>query len=515
MSQVKVRWIVALAALVGGCGSDQNVTVGTSAAKGSVGGVVLDAAPGLPPLAGASVTVIAGGSTFNATTDVNGTFAVSDVPAGSVVVKLSSMGRFDVYLTQVLDSSAGNFPVSNAALTVGPIAMVSNKGAFSVRVVDENGAAVAGEPVNLRGSASYLDLSNGGVVAKGSVEASATSGMDGTAALAGLPDWGSIGPILPDTILLNFPPKQLQGAAGYEFLGLTLQVAATAFTGVFSQTPTVVLAGPRSPLSVLSSSLDWLESFSSGPLGSQVPASGPITVAFNQAIDPASVRVQLLTEFGAAAQAMPMPTVTGNLLSIAFSQPLDAGTRYNLSLHANATYRDQSKELDVTAPFFVPQAQGTGVSITNASRQDPDNPNDYIVMFSEPVGIGYGSVGSVFCVVFYEANLDGDLNTSSPGEWSGGGLNTLRCDNTHPGFELRPDEPQLGVTIGSPITGFTTRWRIAVHPQSANCYNGYACSVSNSTVHLVFSRNVDPNAVFKRSDGTPLPDMTFTMPALN
>jgi hypothetical protein len=424
------------------------------------------------------------------------------------------MGHFDVYLTDVLDSSAGNFPVSNAALTVGPVAMVSNKGSFSVRVVDENGAPVMGEPVNVRAGATFLDLSGGAVTPRGAADATAMSGMDGTAALAGLPDWSAIGPILPDTMTLNFPPKQLSGATGYEFLGLTLSVSATQFTGVFTQTPTVVLAGPHTPLGVLSSNLDWLENGGTfGAVGSQVPASGPITIAFNQAIDPATVRADITTEFFGQYEAM--ATATGNLLSVGFSMPLAAGSRYNLILHVDSAYNDQAKELDVAAPFFVPQAQGTAVTVTNASRQDPANPNDFIVLFSEPVGVGFGSTAAVGCVVFYESNLDGDLNTISPGEWSGGGNNTLRCDLTHAGFSLRPDEPNFGVTAATPITGFTTRWRIAVHPTSANCYNGYACSVSGANVHLVFSRNVDPTAAVKRSDGTPLPDLTFQLPALN
>jgi hypothetical protein len=312
------------------------------------------------------------------------------------------------------------------------------------------------------------------------------------------------------------PPKLLSGAAGYEFLGLSLTFDATQISAGLGQVPTVVLAGPHTPLNVLSSSIDWLETGGAGPVGSQVPASGPITIAFNQAIDPSTVKTTLLTEFGADAGVTAAPTVTGNLLSVAFSKPLDAGSRYNLVLHAASSYRsDQPHEYDTTAPFFVAASQGTQVTITPASRQDPDNPADYIVMFSEPVGLGGGAASAVGCVVFYEANLDGDLNSTSPGEWSGGGNNTLKCDASHAGFYLRPDEPQFGVAAVSPVTGFTTRWRIAVHPTTANCYNAYVCSVANSTVHLVFSKNVDPGWVVKRADGGAVPDLTFQLPSLN
>jgi len=44
------------------------------------------------------------------------------------------------------------------------------------------------------------------------------------------------------------------------------------------------------------------------------------------------------------------------------------------------------------------------------------------------------------------------------------------------------------------------------------CYNGYQCTISGNPVHFVFSRQNDPNYIMKRSDGTPLPDLSFDLP---
>ena len=208
-----------------------------------------------------------------------------------------------------------------------------------------------------------------------------------------------------------------------------------------------------------------------------------------------------------------MFTVSGNLVNITFSKPLDPGNRYNLVFHADAAYNDQAKEFDVVAPLFVPQPQGTAVTISPASRLDMNN-GDYILVFSEPIGVGFGATAPIGCVVFYEADLDGNPNLTSPGEWNSGGNNTLKCDpafsQQYSGLFLRPDEPIIGVNQ-TPITGFTSQWRLSVKNV---CAPMYQCSTASRSVHLVFSRNPDPQAVVKRSNGAVVPDLTpFALPS--
>jgi hypothetical protein len=519
-------WFALAALAVVGCGGNggnngsSNVTVGQGPATGVVGGVVLEAAPGLPPLAGAMVSVIAGGQAFPGTTDMTGTFSVKEVPVGSLVVKISAADHFDVYLTTQLATNSGNFPVTNAVATVGPVALIGNKGTVAFRVVDENGAPAGGVPATGRTLTSYLDLSSGSPVARGVAEAAATSDQTGLVTLSGLPDFVALGPLVSDSLTVNLPPRKITGggATSYEFLGLTLPVTPTQWSPTLGQTPTVVLAGPRSPLNVISSSLDCFETAQSGacnagPLGSQVQPGGGVTIAFNQAVGKDSLHATLLNEFGSLASANAMWTVTDNLVNITFSKPLDPGNRYNLVFHADAAYADQSKEYDVTAPFFVPQPAGTAVTISPASRMD-QNMNDYIIVFSEPIGVGVGSTAPIPCVVYYEADLDGNPNVTSPGEWNSGGNATLTCESNftpaHAGLFLRPSEPFIGATT-TPLTGYTTQWRLSVRNV---CVGMYQCSTSNRSVHLVFSRNPDPGSVMKRSSGALVPDLPpFALPS--
>jgi hypothetical protein len=506
---VRMAQVALVAFAVGGCGNDANVTLGGSTAQGSVGGVVLDAAPGLPPLAGATISVVAGGQTFSAMTDMNGTFGINGVPSGSVVVKISAADHFDAFVTGTLASSAGNFPVANASLTIGPIAVVSNKGTMTLRLVDENGAPAKNVKATARIAGTWLDFSLGVSNARGGTVATGTSSMmDGTLVFSGVPDFASIGPILTDLVTVNIPPQKLAGADDYEFLGLTLNINATQYSPSLGQTPTIVLAGPRSGLSVLASNVDFFETGQAGPTGSQVTDS--VTIAFNQAVNAGSFRAQLLDENGAADAAMAMATPTGNLVNITFSKALAPGARYNLAVHADSNYGDQTHEYNQTAPFFVPQVQGTAVTVANASHMDPNGGNDYDLIFSEPVGVGGGRGDAIPCVVYYDTSLDGNAQVVSPGEWTSGGNNLLQCvpNDGHLGYYLRPAEP-----IG-PLSGFTTSWRIAVR-EGTSCTNAaqYLCNTSGVTVHLQFSRETDPSYVVKKSNGTPLPDITFTLPS--
>src|SRR5687767_14972252 len=75
--------LLAATALVASCGD--SVSVSNTSPRGSVGGIVVDAST-RAPLAGVSVTVIAGGEVFDpVVTGEDGTFRVPSVPFGNVL----------------------------------------------------------------------------------------------------------------------------------------------------------------------------------------------------------------------------------------------------------------------------------------------------------------------------------------------------------------------------------------------------------------------------------------------
>jgi hypothetical protein len=163
-----------------------------------------------------------------------------------------------------------------------------------------------------------------------------------------------------------------------------------------------------------------------------------------------------------------------------------------------------------------------------ATQTDTSDPNTsaFDVQFSEPIGVGFGSNGSISCVVFYEgANFDNNPASNYPGEWNMG--TGLTC----PGGSDPSRTPELDVTRiiplesqapNMPVTGFSSRWRINYdNKTNGGCMPGVSkgtmtapgpCSppVAWGTVHFVFSKQSGPTTI-KRADGTPVPDDSATL----
>src|SRR5205823_234979 len=130
-----------------------------------------------------------------------------------------------------------------------------------------------------------------------------------------------------------------------------------------------------------------------------VPPTGPIVASFNQAIAPATIRAQLFNEDGTLASVQASATASTNILTVTPVSALVAGQRYNLALHVDAAgpagVTGTQREVDVTAPIFVQPTGGPTVGIrmgTGAPTLSADKLS-FIFSFSEPVGIGFGSVG--------------------------------------------------------------------------------------------------------------------------
>jgi hypothetical protein len=197
-----------------------------------------------------------------------------------------------------------------------------------------------------------------------------------------------------------------------------------------------------------------------------------------------------------------------NLVTLGFGgRSLDPGARYNLQLHASSL-ASQAHEYDALAPVFTRPEGSGGVSAT--LKLDPDNPNDTLVTFNEPVGVGNGSTAPLPCVVYYEADLDGNAQVTSPGEWNANGNAALKCvaNDPHVGYLLRPDEPSFGgASSTSAITGFSSRWRITTRPYQSVCVGNYQCCVGGVPLHLQFTRNPDGNSVVRRVNGAPVGDL--------
>jgi hypothetical protein len=509
----------AVACGLGGC-NDSTVNVGNDNPTGVVGGVVVDASNEMP-LAGVTVQVVSAAATLTAMSDMNGVFQVQKVPAGSFIVTFSQMGYQSATFSDLLAGAVGNFPVKNPTRTLGPIGLVKNDGTFSVRLVDENGAPAPMVKVVARTQVRYVDFSSGGPQAIGATSMSATSDMSGLVTFMGLPDYASLGGIVSDLVWIDVAPVKVMGAEIYTFLGGSFPFNVEHLAG---GSPTILLAGPRTPLSVLDSTIDFLRT---GPpfgtsSGSEIAPGGPITITFNQAIDPATLRATFLNDDGSISTVQASATPQSNLVSITPSMPFAAGARMNLQIHAATP---SGFEYDMTAPFWVMPPSGskpaTVVSGALAPRIDPNSPPTTLVFeLSEPIGLGRGASGALNCVAYYEgANFDNN-NGPFPGNWTVNGQtgvpSALTCNypaGTGAALNVTQIVPLETPVAGVGYTGFASRWRVQYDipaPSTGGCSSALVMTpcqrpASGTKIHLVFSK-LDPNSTVRRVSGQPVDD---------
>ena len=331
--------------------------------------------------------------------------------------------------------------------------------------------------------------------------------------------------------------------------------------------PFFVLAGPSTSLTALQSNIDYISSGSTingnTVAVTPLPAAGPITIAFNQAINPATVHASLINEDGTNSATTLAPTVSVNELSLAPSAALTAGARYNLDLSVDAANRTGNtsagtRTYSVVAPFFV-QPSAAAVSIVSVVN-DPlysgaaptANTGHVIVTFSEPIGFGRASTSNIPCAGFYEAQLNATPTLGFGGEWTPAGQSwPLQCygtgafegtfngvSYTNSGNNSGIDPTQLtdieynGTYVNNvnrlTRTGFYSRWTMQyTSGAAASATNNSICAagltagsaagqcvppVTGTKVHLVFSL-ANAGLQVTRVNGDPLPDtLTFTLP---
>jgi len=531
--------IVAVLAL--GCG-DSGVVVNNVNPLGTVGGLVVDGAS-QAPLDGVAVRILSAGGTFDTTTGTDGFYKLAGVPAGSFTVQLGKDGFLGVRVQGTLNGAVGNFPISSPISTITPIGLVAVGPDFIVRVVDSSGVAVTGATASARMPFSYVDLATGTPKYTGSTVVSATTAADGRLVFKGLPDvqkFGvglggtiydpSIGYIGVDTVAIAVAPTLVTGQENYQYAGGIFTYRLLQITNSVVQ---IVLSGPTDSLVILESNLEWLRNGFVAPSagnyvnGSIIEPAGPITIAFSEAVNPATLRAQVTTEGGLPGPAL-TPTVNLNLVSLAGN--FAAGQRYNLLLTADAALNPAApnRQRNANVPFFIKPSDAKPTVVS--AKMNPLSavaPAVTTVTFtlSEPIGFGDGLAQSYDCVVFYEgANFDGSGAGQSLvlGEWATD-PNSLTCSTTSPvvpapavgaanngrltGTENKDNPNAAALTGFSPyFTATFSSYVIASMPGMPA--PSYTAPVATGKGHLYFTKTVGS---VRRANGEPITDIPFTL----
>jgi hypothetical protein len=499
---------------LGACGDDSGLGVQNVSPTGSVGGLVINAVD-MKPMSGVGITIIAGGKTYPTNeqaataTDARGVFSVQGVPAGEVIVRLtpSTSGFRPVDISSQLQNSAGEFPLGNATLSMGPIGLVpvvtTQKDAFRVMLITADGAPAPGVKGFLRTGVAWIDFSSGVPLARGTQVVSTTSSSSTTppagllrfqnltdfskiAGLVGSP--GSNG--ISDLVTVRIPPSDTDNDGELDFLGTEVAYAASKLG---SYVPTIVLRNDSDPpkLQIEAASVAALM----GKTGVRTvdSVSGPLYATFNYPLDKSLTSALLYDEGGKLMTPPPGTSVSNNVLTLQFSG-LKQGGEYNILIYAAATVNNKLLQETFGAPFFTPATSGSKVTASLA-RDTIDNKKIWVT-FSEAAGTGVpdqnleGSNAIIY--VGFDLKSSGKIG-DEPGE---------RGSQSSP-FSLMIDEKDPPGPAGK--SGLSSRWWFTLP------LDGQSNPIPGGTpIDFLFTRS---QVLMQRASGAPVGDMkNLTVP---
>lgn len=434
---------------------EENLTVENVTPSGSVGGVVYDAVTEAPIAGGVDVTVIAGGEEpAITTTDSNGVFMVAEIPAsGDVIVLLHAGGYMPAVLTRSFVNAAGNFPLGNAVLSIGPIGLVPADQSMTVRLISESGAPVPDVSISASTYVRYMDMTDGWALPVGTSTLDATSDSSGRAVFSGLPDYIGLGNNVDDTLMVKVPPIDYNGDGIFDYRGGSFFLS---FGDTYDPERVIQLRNNYSTqLRIDYSNVDALEDSGSGP--SIIPYNGPIHVLFNLPVDSETLHIELIDEFD-TQKIGTQTSVDGKYLSITFEEALDPGAKYHLRIHAVAAVGDQLVQRDFYAPLYT--APNQPIEVASVARRviSSDVPpiTEFEVRFNQPIGTGNHSVNQNFhsanCVLWFDVNIGENPNVGNdPGEW---GYDSCNIGAAH---AFRSQEQVVSMP-GAYQSGYSSRW---------------------------------------------------------
>jgi hypothetical protein len=482
----------------GDSGDEAPIGVNNVSPMGSVGGIVLDAST-LKPLQGVPVTVVSGAKLFPsaespALTDVEGRFSIENVPAGDLIVQIAPKANHQpATIESGISNAAGEFPLANATLSIGPIALIplaTADSAFKVQLINPDGSPAASVKAHLRTGVAWVDMTSGTPQGRGVAVAEAQSDNGGLLRFSGMPDFVKIASLvgtgaIADTVRVVLPPLDLNKDGVADFFGKETAFQVTKQTGAIPQI--VLTSAAPGVLHIVASNIARF----TGGQGNRVlgSVSGPLFLAFNWPIDPKLTELALFDELGKPVPSAPTKAVSGNLMTVNF-QGLVGGNEYNLNIRTFANVEGTLLEGNFGSPFFTPTAAGAKVTAT-LKRGGTANPNRVLVTFSEPIGIGglsMDNLDGLNAVLYFDADLNGSTTKGdAPGERGANSTNIAMVID-----EVDPP----GTCARSALSKY---WHFEIPLDSTS-----VPLPGGTAFDMVFSRTAE---VVRRADGSSVPDL--------
>jgi hypothetical protein len=313
-----------------------------------------------------------------------------------------------------LPNAAGEFPLANATLSVGPIGLlplVKEAEAFKVQLVSADGApAGVGVPAFLRAPLTYIDFSEGAATAKGLTVVETESDNSGIVAFPGMPNFRKLAGLageegVSDAVRIVVPPYPATDPIP-QFFGKEVVFNVNRLQGTI---PTIILSSDGKPnqLQIDATNIPAL----AGQSGNRMAPTGSVHATFNMPLDASLTQVEVYDEDGKMIpDASVSKSISGNLFTITVKNS-EPGSEYNINIRAFATVEGALYEKTFSAPFFIPSQAGAAFDATLSRATG--NPEKIVVSFSEPVGTGVAgkSFAGGNAILYFNTDLDGSGTT--------------------------------------------------------------------------------------------------------
>ncbi|CAM3713301.1 carboxypeptidase regulatory-like domain-containing protein [Corallococcus sp. ZKHCc1 1396] len=429
-----------------------------STPKGTVSGQVLGT--NLQGLADVTVAMTIGSQAAgkSATTDANGNFVMTDVPAAAqVLLTFSKPGYATLRATSTVPAEAGTVPINNGNASFGPITLAQLNSSLRFYVVTPQGRPAAGAKGTLEvDRAGSIILSNyeTGTSVVSRVYVEATADDQGVLTFNGVPSGTELAR-LNGSYNLWVSPMDANGDGVPETGGFVTSYSGAA---IVSTSVTRVVNLPFSKpqtnaaLAIEGSNVGSLKaSQNTDPLNNMVRPGEPIYVYFNQPVQPGSILVRLTDEY--AKESLPVTATVNNGGYSATISPssgiVQEGKEYNIFVRAVSA--EGGTNITQTGYFFGgDQASPKAVTITDIRYQETTLPpaatatqlnagEVVYVTFSAPLK----NMSGYNAHIFFDADINGD---SKKGEYAVGELGNY----TGEGFPLVISEPMFPYATRTP-----------------------------------------------------------------